>query len=171
MASFSYSSPSSLSSLSSPSILNYGHSSVISLPTGQLLELRRGTLRDFAIPNPYVWCSIQDWYSHVPYIQFDTLQRYYPTTWSYDQMWTAQWFEQSTLLLEDMNGCWTMMPDGKPPILLIADSITGQLYPLYMNLDTGAMYLNRQYFTSYSQLNIHVGEVWRYEYGVYYRIY
>lgn len=143
------------------SIHHVGHSSVIVTYTGQCLEIRRGSLRNFEIPNPFLWNSIQDWHSSALHIQYDLMQRPNPPHFNAEQTWMAQWHEYSTLTDEVYD----------QPVILILDSNTNQLISLYMNLDTGVMFANGLYFTQFAQTSIHVAQVWRWELGNYYRIY
>ncbi len=147
-----------------------GHSSVIENETGACLEVRRGSLRYFAIPNPLFWNSRNDWLASVPYIPSDLAERPLPPHYNQEQSWMAQWHEESTLLLnQGEDGVWRLEPLGQP-IILVSDSNTFQLIPVYMNLECGMMYANGQYFNNWSQTSLEVIQVWRLEMGNYYRI-
>jgi hypothetical protein len=144
------------------SIHHAGHSSVIACHNGQYLEIRRGSLRHFQIPNPCVWNSLEEWYAVIPYMPYDLAYRPNPGHFNAEQCWMAQWHEYSTL------------DDGQyydPATILLHDSISGQLIPLYMNLDTGVMLANGIYFTEFAQTPFQIDQVWRLELGNYYRIY
>ncbi len=144
------------------------HSSVAVFDNGQCFEVRRGSLRNSAIPNPMMWNSIQDWYAQVPHIQSDLTTRPLPAHFNSDQIWMAQWHQTSSLVFHQENGLWSLVPQDTQILLLDA---TGQLMPFYMNLETGIMSVGGQQFTQFSQTSLQIQQIWRYESGVYYRVY
>jgi hypothetical protein len=145
------------------------HSSVTLLENGQYMETRRGSLRYFAIPTPAIWNSIQEWHACIPYIPFDLASRPVPSHYTIDQVWVAQWHETSTLVFtQDHTNCWRLVP--QDPILLVMDSISGYLIPLYMNLETGTLSANGEQFTYFAEISLQIQQIWRYESGTYYRV-
>ena len=147
-----------------------GHSSVMVLPSGQVVEARRGTLQHFAIPNPMVWNSLEEWRAYAPYIQSDLLLRPLPAHFNATQTWIAQWHEESTLCLQqDTDGVWKLLPGGTATVM-VADWATGTMVPLYMCLNTGMMWCQGRYFTDFSETPLQVAQVWRCEFGSWYRI-
>jgi hypothetical protein len=151
-------------------IQHYLHSSVAVFDNGQCMEVRRGSLRNFAIPNPMIWNSVQEWIAYIPYIQSDLAMRPMPVHFNAEQIWMAQWHETSSLVFQEEveGGCWSLVPQQAQILLL--DGVTGQLVPFYMNLETGIMSTGGLQFTQFSQTPLQIQQAWRFESGVYYRI-
>lgn len=156
-----------------PPIHHIAHSSVLVMETGQCLEVRRGSLRHFAIPYPMIWNSLEDWRANAPYIQSDLLSRLLPHHFTADQLWMAQWHEESSLIIqEDTDGVWKLLPNNnEKPNILITDYVTGTMIPVYMCLQTGIMWACGHYFSQFSDTFLQITEVWRFELGTYYRVY
>lgn len=147
-----------------------GHSSVIMMDNGKCIESRRGSLRNYSIPNPMIWNSIPEWHAYIPYIQFDLPKRPMPLHFNPDQVWMSQWFETSTLILtQDTIGCWILVPQDVPTFLIL--NACGTLIPIFMNLECGMMYANGQQFTAFAQTALQIQQMWCREGGNYHRIY
>ena len=150
-------------------IHHYGHSSVMETLHG-FIECRRGTLREFAIPNPYYWSTREDWMADYPLIHFDILRRPIPRHFTKDQAWMLQWVEESTLEpLPDETGLVYMQPS-KASNILLYDIITNRLLPLYMNVRYGTFWVEGRTYTAFGQMPYQIAEIWRMEAGSYYRI-
>ena len=150
-------------------IHHLGHSSVLETEYG-LLECRRGTLREFAIPDPIVWQTVEDWRMDYYNIPFDTLRRRIPRHFTQDQAWMLQWVETSNLHpLPDHTGLVYMQPS-KPTEILLYDARTDRLIPLHMNLEHGTLWAEGRVYTRFSQMPYKVTQIWRMEAGTYYRI-
>lgn len=141
------------------------------LHTGQCVEMRRGSLRYFDIPNPLIWNSVEDWIAYIPNIQFDLPLRPMPSHFNNEQLWMSQWFERSTLVFsEDSDGCWRLFPV-HPANILILDGYSGMILPVYMCLENGVMYADGKYFSRFYETPFQILQMWRLENGTYYRIY
>jgi hypothetical protein len=90
--------------------------------------------------------------------------RTWPAIWTPEQRWFAQWFRQSSLLFGPIGFVKGALE------VIVRDSSTGYMIPLYMNLETGLFFANGQVGYSLRQLGIVGYEVYRFEDEVFYRL-
>ncbi len=145
---------------------HYLHSSVISLPDGNLLEARRGPLTYFDIPHPRVWSSLQAWMTDAPFLRNYIAEFPQPSHWNHEQYWLSQWFHESTLWYNEETATWE-----KGDAVVFVKNAMDYMIPVYMCLSTGTIQIKDGLYTSFTDAGVQPVELWRMEMGELYRVY